>query len=292
LTIMRLGPDQFRVVTGAAHGMADKKWFADHLPADGSAQIVDLSSALSTIGVWGPKSRTLLAAITPDDMSNAGFKYGTCRRIELDDLTVVASRISYAGELGWELYVPMDQGGRAWDILFAAGAGLGVVAVGNGVYGTTARVEKGYRSYGNELTPEYDLMETGLERKIVKREHFVGKQAHLRQRAVPPAAILCTLGIDFSGVDPSGRRFPLGHEAILSPEGEPIEDRKGRRSYVTTASAGPSVGTYLLLAYLPPELANVGEILQVEVMDQRYPVSVLVAGNGAVFDPGNERLKG
>src|SRR3712207_2229070 len=99
---MRLGHDHYRVVTGGAHGMADKKWFSDNMPADGSAQVVDLTSAYTTIGLWGPRARDVLSKLTHDDISHAGFGFGTCREIEVDSLQALASRISYVGELGWE----------------------------------------------------------------------------------------------------------------------------------------------------------------------------------------------
>ena len=110
ITIMRLGEQRFRIVTGGGSGMSDKKWFTDHLPADGSAQLFDATSALCTLGVWGPRARDVVGAIAADDVSNAAFPFATCRTIELGPLQVLASRISYMGELGWELYVPMEQG--------------------------------------------------------------------------------------------------------------------------------------------------------------------------------------
>src|SRR5207244_9025710 len=123
LTIMRLGEDHFRVVTGGASGMSDKKWFRDHLPADGSAQLQDLTSSMTTIGLWGPRARDILSAATADDVSNDGFKFSTCRGIDIGTVRVLASRISYVGDLGWELYVPMEQGLMLWDTLWVAGRG-------------------------------------------------------------------------------------------------------------------------------------------------------------------------
>src|SRR6266568_4104034 len=154
LTIMRLADEQFRVVTGGASGMSDKKWFSDHLPADGSAQLHDLTSAMSTIGLWGPRARDILSAATSDDVSNDGFKFGTCRSIDIGTVRVLASRISYVGDLGWELHVPMEQGLLLWDTLWEAGRPHGLDACGIGVYGTTGRLEKCYRAHGNELETE------------------------------------------------------------------------------------------------------------------------------------------
>ena len=109
---------------------------------------------------------------------------------------MLASRISYVGELGWELHVPMEQGARLWDTLWDAGTPQGLVPVGIGVYGTTGRLEKGYRAMGNELTADYTLVEAGMTRPRVKPQEFIGKTAYLAQRAEPPAAVLCTLTVD------------------------------------------------------------------------------------------------
>ncbi|MBA2294457.1 MAG: FAD-dependent oxidoreductase, partial [Actinobacteria bacterium] len=117
LTIMRLAEDEFRIVTGGAHGMADRKLFLDRLPADGSATLTDVTSAWTTIGLWGPRARDILGSVTADDVTNDGFAFGTCRTLDVGSQQVLASRISYVGDLGWELYVPMEQGARLWDTL-------------------------------------------------------------------------------------------------------------------------------------------------------------------------------
>jgi heterotetrameric sarcosine oxidase gamma subunit len=291
LTIMRLAPDRFRVVTGGAHGMADLKWIADHLPDDGRAQLYDLTSAWSTVGLWGPRARDVLSSVTPDDVSNEGFPFATCRSIEVDGIAVLASRISYVGELGWELYVPMEQGARLWQVLTDAGTPYGLVPVGIGVYGTTGRLEKGYRAYGNELTAEYDLVEAGMARPSVKPQPFVGKDAYLAQRERPPVATLCTLVVDDHRASDGRLRYPLGGEPVLTLAGERIVDAKGRPSYVTSAGSGPSVGRHLLLTYLPTDLAVEGQQFLVQYMGERFPVTVAVAGSRPLFDPANERVR-
>ncbi|HSP09953.1 MAG TPA: FAD-dependent oxidoreductase [Candidatus Dormibacteraeota bacterium] len=291
LTIMRLGEDRFRVVTGGASGMSDKKWFSDHLLPDGTAQVSDLTSSMTTIGVWGPRARDIVASVTSNDVSNEGFKFGTCRTIELGTLRVLASRISYVGDLGWELYVPMEQALKLWDVVWEAGRAHGLVACGIGVYGTTGRLEKGYRAHGNELETEYNVVEAGMQAPRVKDEEFVGKAAHLRHRKEQPAAILCTLTVDDHRSKGGEKRYMLGREPILTRQGKRIVDRHGRGSYVTSAGAGPSVGKHILMAYLPPELAIVGTGLAVEYMGERYPVTVAVAGSTPLFDPENTRIK-
>jgi glycine cleavage system aminomethyltransferase T/glycine/D-amino acid oxidase-like deaminating enzyme len=291
LTIMRLGGNHFRVVTGGATGMAEKKWFTDHLPADGTAALADLTSAWTTLGLWGPRAREIMQAVSDDDFSHPGFAFGSCREVEAAGITVLASRISYVGELGWELYVPMEQGARLWDALWDAGRPAGLVPVGIGVYGTTGRLEKGYRAYGNELTPDYTLAEAGMMRPRVKEHPFIGKDAYLAQRERPPVAVLCTLTVDDHRSASGELRYMLGGEPILSASGEPLIDASGRPSYVTSAGSGPSTGKHLLMAYLPAGQAQQGARLSVEYLGERYPVTVAVAGPTPLFDPQNERIR-
>jgi glycine cleavage system aminomethyltransferase T len=292
LTIMRLGADRFRIVTGGGMGMRDKKWFVDHLPADGSAQLFDATSALYTLGIWGPRARDVLAAATLDDVSHAAFPFGTCREIEIGSVRALASRISYVGELGWEIYVPMEQGLNVWDTLWEAGQAHDVIAAGIGVYATTGRLEKGYRAHGAELELEYDLVEAGMARPRVKEADFVGKAAYLQQRASAPAAVLCTLTLDDPTSASGVARYMLGREPLFALDGSPLIDAKGRRSYVTSAGSGPSVGKHLLMSYLPPAQAVEGTKLLVEYFGERYPVTVAVAGSTPLFDPTNERIRG
>ncbi|HLW95072.1 MAG TPA: FAD-dependent oxidoreductase [Solirubrobacteraceae bacterium] len=291
LTIMRLGEDLFRVVTGGAHGMADRKWFADRLPAGGSAQLHDQTSAWCTLGLWGPRARDILRSTTSDDLSHEGFPFARAREIEIGSLPVLASRISYVGDLGWELYVPIESGAALWDIVAEAGAPHGVIAAGIGVYGTTGRLEKCYRAYGFELDGEYNVVEAGMAGAKVKEEEFIGREAHLRHREEEQAAVLCTLTVDDHTSASGVKRYMLGGEPILTRSGEPLSDRRGRRSFVTSAGAGPSIGRHILMSYLPPEHAVAGAELAVEYMGERYPCTVAVVGSTPVFDPENARIR-
>jgi glycine cleavage system aminomethyltransferase T/glycine/D-amino acid oxidase-like deaminating enzyme len=291
LTIMRLDEQIFRVVTGGAYGMSDLKWFADHLPGDGSAQIRDLTSSWCTLGLWGPRARDILGGVTSDDISHEGFPFGRCRTIEVGPLSVLASRISYVGDLGWELYVPCEQGARLWDIIGEAGAPHGVVPAGIGVYGTTGRLEKCYRAYGAELEADFNVVEAGMAWGKVKDQDFIGKAAHVRHREEEPAAVMCTLTVDDHTSSSGVKRYMLGGEPILTRDGQSLIDAKGRRSYVTSAGAGPSIGKHILMSYLPPAHAVVGESLAVEYMGERYPVTVAVADSTPVFDPDNTRIR-
>jgi glycine cleavage system aminomethyltransferase T/glycine/D-amino acid oxidase-like deaminating enzyme len=290
LTVMRLAHNRYRVVTGGLHGMADLKWFADHLTGD--AQIVDQTSAFTTIGLWGPKARAILGRLTGDDISHSGFPFLSCRTIELDNVAVLASRISYVGELGWEFYVPMEQGARVWDLLHEAGRPDGAVPVGIGVYGTTGRIEKGYRAYGFELDAERTIIEAGMARPKVKAADFIGREAYVAQRESAPQTVLCTLTVDDHTSANGGKRYMLGGEPIRTRDGGVLTDGHGHHPYVTTAGSAPSLGKHVLMAYLPPDEAVVGNQLAVSYMEELYPVTVGSIDATPLFDPSNDRVKG
>jgi glycine cleavage system aminomethyltransferase T len=295
LTVMRLGEDHFRVVTGGAHGMADRKWFADHLPEDGSAELTDRTDDISTIGLWGPRARDILSSLTSDDISHEGFPFLTSREISVrtsdGDVTVLASRISYVGELGWELYVPMGDAAAVWDTLLETGAPHGARPVGIGVYATTGRIEKGYRAFGYELDGERTIVEAGMQRPKVKTADFVGREAYLAQREAAPATVLCTLTVDDHTSASGTKRYMLGGEPILTREGGTLTDGHGHHPYVTTAGSAPSLGKHLLMAYLPPSEAVVGNQLAVSYMEELYPVTVGSIDSTPLFDPTNERIR-
>lgn len=289
LTVMRLGDDHFRVVTGAAHGPADRQWFGRHVPA--GTTLTNRTDDTITIGLWGPRARDILASLTSDDVSDGGFGFLTCREIQVDGTSVLASRISYVGELGWELYVAAGDAATLWDTLLEAGAGHGAVPVGIGVYGTTGRIEKGYRAFGYELDAERSIVEAGMQRPKVKAADFVGKAAYLAQREAAPQAVLCTLVVEDHTSASGAKRYMLGGEPILRRDGSMLSDGHGHHPYVTSAGSAPSLGKHLLLAYLPPEEAVLGNELAVSYMEELYPVTVGSVDATPLFDPANERLR-
>ncbi len=290
LTVMRLAHDHFRVVTGGAHGMADKKWFADRMPE--GATVVDVTSAYTTIGIWGPKAREILASVTSADVSHAGFPFGTCREIEVGNLSVLASRISYVGEYGWELDTPMEAGAALWDRLLEAGGPHGLIPAGIGVYGTTGRIEKGYRAYGYELDTERTLAECGMQRPKIKDQDFIGKEAIVAQAAEAPQTVLCSLTVDDHTSASGVKRYMLGGEPIVTRDGGQLTDGHGHHPYVTTAGSAPSLGKHVLMAFLPPDQAVVGTQLAVSYMEELYPVTVAATDATPLFDPENLRIRG
>jgi glycine cleavage system aminomethyltransferase T len=302
LTIMRLAADHFRVITGAFDGGRDKYWFTRHMPTDGSVTFTDMSSALCTIGVWGPNAEKTMAKavrnldaekrLVPTDVSQAAFPYGSVREVLIDGVPCWMFRISYVGENGWEVYTKMEHGLRLWDSIAESGREFGIIPVGMGVYAVTGRIEKGYRLMGAELESEYTPVEAGLARPKVKSADFIGKAAYLKARDEKPVTTMCTLEILDHRNSKGMKRFPTGgNEPILTKDGQRIVDAKGRVSRVTTAGAAPSLGTYLLLAYLPPEHAVEGNELRVMYMNELFPVRVARVGSTPLFDPTDARMK-
>jgi len=291
LTVMRLGEEHFRIISGGFDGPRDKHWFVKHLPDSGVVHFEDKTSAICTVGVWGPKAGDLMGRVTNDDISDDALPYGHTVAVTIGSIPVRLFRISYVGEFGYEVYTTMEHGLALWNQLWEAGRDLGVVPVGAGVYGTSGRLEKGYRLMGAELESEYNPVEAGLDRPRVKSVEFIGKQAYLKARSEGPGSILCTLTVEDHTSADGIARYPVGgNEPIITLDGNRIVDSKGRVSRVTSAGAGPSVGKYLLMAYLPPQYAVVGTDLQVLYMNELYPVKVAVAGSTPLFDPDNDRM--
>ncbi len=292
LTFARLAEDHYRVVTGGAVAGSDKQWFESHIPEDGDVHLLDQSEAYCTLGVWGPDARKVVQEAAEEDVSHEAYPPYTAQELTIGEVDAWSMRLSYVGELGWEIYAPMGQGQRLWDNIAEAGEDHDIRPVGMGVYGTTGRMEKGYRLFGHELEVEYNPAEAGLTFHGVKDADFNGKEAYAQAIDADNTATLCTLSVDDHTAESDGRRrFMLGNEPILDEEGDVIVDEEGRRSYVTSAGTGPSVGKHLLMSYLPPEYADEGRSLQVEYMGDHFPVTVEIVGSRPLFDPENERIR-
>ena len=292
LTMMRLGEDRVRIVTGVFDGGRDEFWTRRHMPTDGSVSFRNITEDVTTLGLWGPNAPAVLSQLTDQNLSQTDSPYGSIVDAEVAGLPCQLFRISYVGDTGWEIYASWDDGPALWDALMEAGAGLGIRPTGGGVYGSSGRLEKGYRLMGAELESEYNPVEAGLARPRVKAADFIGKEAYLAAReAGDPEVLMCTLTVE-DQTDGLGRNRHMmgGNEPILTPDGDRITDSHGRVSRVTSAGYGPSVGRHLLMAYLPRELAVSGTDLQVMYMNELYPVEV--ATTGAVFDPTDSRMKG
>ena len=291
LTMMRLGGDRVRVVTGVFDGGRDEFWTRRHMPTDGSVTFTNITKQVTTLGLWGPNAPAVLSQLTSQDLSHDGSPYGWIIDAEVAGVSCQLFRISYVGDTGWEVYADWNDGPILWDALMEAGADLGIRPTGGGVYGSSGRLEKGYRLMGAELESEYNPLEAGLARPRVKAADFIGKEAYLAARqAGDPEVLMCTLTVE-DQTDGMGRERHMmgGNEPILTTDGGRITDSHGRVSRVTSAGYGPSVGRHLLMSYLPQELCDQGTDLQVMYMNELFPVKV--ASTGAVFDPDDTRLK-
>ena len=292
LTMMRLSEDRVRIVTGVFDGGRDEFWTRRHMPTDGSVSFRNITEQVTTLGLWGPNAPAVLSQLTDQDLSQTDSPYGSIVDAEVAGLPCQLFRISYVGDTGWEIYAAWDDGPALWDALMEAGADLGIRPTGGGVYGSSGRLEKGYRLMGAELESEYNPVEAGLARPRVKAADFIGKEAYLTAReAGDPEVLMCTLTVE-DQTDGRGQKRHMmgGNEPLLTPAGGRITDSHGRVSRVTSAGYGPSVDRHLLMAYLPRELAVPGTDLQVMYMNELYPVEV--ATTGSVFDPTDSRMKG
>jgi 4-methylaminobutanoate oxidase (formaldehyde-forming) len=197
LTVTRLAPDRYFIVTGAAVAEHDLDWIRRHLPDPGRVALTDRTSALAVLGVMGPRSRELLSRLTDADLSNAAFPFASAREIALAGAPVRALRITYVGELGWELYVPAEFAVHVHDALAAEGLGLGLRHAGYHAM-DSLRSEKAYRSWGHDISSEDTPLEAGLTFAVAFDKHggFIGREALLRQRGTPLTKRLVVFTLD------------------------------------------------------------------------------------------------
>ncbi len=293
LTVLRLAEDHFRVIDGGDAGNRDFAWMKRMAEDKGfnNVAIEDRRTDFGCIGLWGPNARTTLAKLVddPDGISNENFPFAAVKDITVAGVTISAFRISYVGEQGWELHFKLDEGLAVWDSLYAAG----VTPIGIETYANSRRLEKSLRLQNADLLTEYNLVESGLERRVVKAADFHGKEPYvaMREREQQPA-YLCTLTM-VENTDAKGvARYPVGICPIIDPAtGETLIDSQGRRSYTTSICYGPSVGKNIALGYLPADYCDVGRELQIEYFDESYKVVVEAIGCYGLYDPENLKPK-
>ena len=305
LTVTRLSAEEFLLVSSSATTERDQDHIRRRMPADAFARLVDVTSAYSVLGVMGPRSRDLLAALSPADLSDLAFPFGTSREIDLGYFRLRATRITYVGELGWELYVPAECAVGVFELLTGAGREFGLVHAG---YYTieSMRLEKGYRAFGRELTPEYGPVEAGLlfACKLRGDVPFLGREAVEKARAEGPRRRLVSVVVGDGAGDPAGDgggpardrdtdrdgRGPMlwGGELLLR-EGVPV-------GQLTSAAWGEAVGRPVGLGYvqhpagevITPEFLRTGRY-QVNAGGDVYPAAVSLR---PPFDPAGARVRG
>jgi glycine cleavage system aminomethyltransferase T/glycine/D-amino acid oxidase-like deaminating enzyme len=272
-TVGRLAEDRFSIVTGTAFGNHDREWIRKHLPDD--ARVHDTTSQFACFGIWGPLARDVLQPLTPQSLSNDDFPYMNVREITVGNVPVRALRVTYVGELGWELYCPMEYGLGLWRALWEAGEPHGMVAGGYRAI-DSMRLEKGYRVWGADITPDETPYEGGVGFcvKLDKEERFIGHDALAEAQEDGPRTKLCCLVLE----DP--RSVALGNE--------PVRIGGEIRGRVTTGGYGYTVERSIAYAYIPPELSEPGTAISVEIFGRWIDGEV---ASEPLFDPRGELIR-
>jgi glycine cleavage system aminomethyltransferase T/glycine/D-amino acid oxidase-like deaminating enzyme len=263
-TVTRVEPEVFQIVTGTAFGNHDASWIRRHLPHDGSVRLIDVTSRWACFALWGPRSFEILAALTPDPLD---FGYMSMRELAVGDVPVRALRVTFVGEAGWELYCPTEYGAGLWRTLWEAGRPRGLVAGGYRAI-DSLRLEKGYRVWAADITPDETPLEAGLGFCVREEKSFVGAEA-----LAPPRRRLRCLVLE----DP--RSIALGNEPVRI-DGEVC----GR---VTSGGYGYTVHRSIAYAYLPAEVELDAEV-EVDIFGRW--VGGLVTRE-PLFDPRGERVR-
>ncbi|MDX6597596.1 MAG: dimethylglycine oxidase, partial [Gaiellales bacterium] len=276
VTVTRLAAERFRVVTGAGAIDSDLGWLRLHVACgDEPVELRDETDATCVVGIWGPHARDVLAAVTPDDVSGAALPFGWGRELDVGGRPVWAQRITYVGELGYEIFAAPAWGVQVWDRLAEAGARHGLRPIGYRVL-DSLRMEKGYRAFGSDLTAGDSPDEAGLGfcAPLERKGEFVGRAAVEAQRERGIERRLRTLL-----VGDGAHELVYGGEAVLA--GDAVLGR------VRSAAFGYTVGRMIANAYLPLTLAP-GAALAVEALGQRVPATI---ADDVLYDPENARIR-
>ncbi len=276
VTVTLMGPGRYYVVSAAATETHDLGWMQRHQPEDGSVRIETVTARFGVLTIAGPRSRELLQRVSADDFSHEGFRFFTARHVDLGSCRALALRVSYVGELGWELHHPLEQQCTLYDLLFAAGEDLGLVDFGYRAL-ESLRYEKCYRLWGADLSADWTPLQAGLERFVAfDKGDFVGREALLAERERGPSHVLSAFVVDAVDADAHG------YEPISAVgAAEPV-------AYVSSGGYGHTIGTSIGLAYLPTAHAAVGTELEVTVLGQRRAATVV---EQPLYDPQNARLR-
>ena len=280
LTVTRLAEDDYLIVTSGEFQVRDFHWLKRHIPDDAHAVLTDVTSGLSMLGLMGPRARDLLQSLSPDDLSNDAFPFATSREIELGFAMVRASRISYVGELGWELYIPSEFTTGVYDVLMAAGGEFGLRPVGMHAM-NSLRIEKAYRHYGHDIADTDTPLEGGLgfAVKLDKAGGFIGRDALLRQKE--------------TGLKKKLVQFQLTDPEPMLYHNEPIWRDGALAGYTRSAMYGHTLGGAIALGYIEhadgvdADYVNAGSY-EIEIAGVRYPAT---ASLRPLYDPKSERIK-
>jgi 4-methylaminobutanoate oxidase (formaldehyde-forming) len=273
-TVTRLAENRFRIVTGTAFGQHDLAWIRSHAPEDGSVTVEDVTRSLACLGIWGPKTRDILQPLANESLADEDVKYMRAREREIGSVPCLALRVTYVGELGWELYCPMEHGLELWDAIWEAGQEHGLVAGGYKAI-DSSRLEKGYRVWGADITPEDTPYEAGLGFAVkLDKGDFIGRDALVAADGKPLERKLVCLVLE----DPLS--VALGSEPVR------VDGRVAGR--VTSGGYGYTVERSIAYAYLPGEEAEVGRPVEVEIFGRSVP-GVITAE--PLYDPEGSAIR-
>ena len=272
-TVARLADERFSIVTGTAFGNHDREWIRRHLPADGGVELRDVTSAWSCFGVWGPRARDVLARLTPQDLSSDAFPYMSLRETTVGDVPARVLRVTYVGELGWEIYCPTEYGLGLWRALWEEGRPHGLVAGGYRAI-DSLRLEKGYRVWGADITPDETPYEGGVGFCVKLDKEFLGHDALLEAQEEGPRTKLCCI--------------VLGDPRAVALANEPVRVGGDVRGRVTSGGYGYSVERSIAYAHLPPEHASPGTAVAIEIFGDWVEGEV---ASEPLFDPKGERVR-
>ena len=273
-TVTRLDDERFFIVTGTAFGNHDLAWMRRHQPSDGSVAIEDVTSARACLGIWGPRARDIVQPLTRTDLSSSAFPYLSARSLAVGMVPCLALRVTYVGELGWEFYCPTEYGLELWDTLWKAGTPLGIVAGGYRAI-ESMRLEKGYRVWSSDITPDDNPYEAGLgfAVRLDKSVDFIGKAA------------LATARRD--GIRRRLRPLLLEDPAAITFGGEPVRVDGNVAGRVTSGGYGYTIERSIAYAYLPVA-CKPGDVAEVQVFGRWVAATV---ASEPLYDPAGERIR-
>ena len=275
LTITKIKDDHYYALSAAVSEIRDLDWLNQNKLKDEDVEIKNISLEKGVLGIIGPKSRSVLAKITETDLSNENFPWLKSKEIKINNIDVLALRVNYMGELGWELHMPMDKMNDVYDLIMKEGSSENIIDFGTRAM-NSMRMEKGYRGWGSELTPEISVVEAGLDKffNLEKKDNFIGSNA-VKERVQSGVSIkLIYLEVDAKDADVHGN--------------EPIYFNNERVGLTTSGAYGYRIKKSLAFAYVKPETAKLGNEFLIDIQGKKIKATII---EEPAFDPENQRLQ-
>jgi len=275
LTITKIKDDHYYALSAAVSEIRDLDWLNQNKLKDEDVKIENISLEKGVLGIIGPKSRSVLAKITETDLSNENFPWLKSKKIKINNIDVLALRVNYIGELGWELHIPMEKMNDVYDLIMKEGSSENIIDFGTRAM-NSMRMEKGYRGWGSELTPEISVVEAGLDKffNLEKKDNFIGSNAVKERIQSGVSTKLIYLEVDAKDADVHGN--------------EPIYFNSERVGLTTSGAYGHRIKKSLAFAYVKPETAKLGNEFLIDIQGKKIKATII---EEPVFDPLNKRLQ-